>query len=281
MAKLMNLSGDIVDIFNLKKEDITADVIILGACRINRFLGQTKYAYPVAAHLLSGYWYLEKIGASPTLKKQWLIHEAFESYSGVDLPSPLKAELPLYKEAEKKALKVIAEVFGVDPVESDEIKTLDRSIMIAEALVLMPNEEYWMNFSKEQNITPLCKTEVLQEYMCNENTLKHHLIKIWQNEFGIDTIKYPKFEITFFKKRSQDIYKKFEIEALTAEIAYEKIINEDEANSESPYKYEGFKNLEYSCKTIILNKDLVVNTKNYSIGIYPDENRGWFEHYKY
>ncbi len=36
MAKLMNLSGDIVDIFNLKKEDITADVIILGACRINR-----------------------------------------------------------------------------------------------------------------------------------------------------------------------------------------------------------------------------------------------------
>ncbi len=153
--------------------------------------------------------------------------------------------------------------------------------MIAEALVLMPNEEYWINFSKEQNITPLCKTEVLQEYMCNENTLKHHLIKIWQNEFGIDTIKYPKFEITFFKKSSQDIYKKFEIEALTAEIAYEKIINEDEANSESPYKYEGFKNLEYSCKTIILNKDLVVNTKNYSIGIYSDENRGWFEHYKY
>ena len=107
MSKLMNLTGNIVDIFDLQKEDISADVIILGACRINRFLGQTKYAYPVAAHLIGGYRYLEHIKASKTLMKQWLIHEAFESYSGVDLPSPLKAELPLYKEAEKRALKVI------------------------------------------------------------------------------------------------------------------------------------------------------------------------------
>ncbi|NUW26992.1 hypothetical protein HUX57_09965 [Arcobacter butzleri] len=213
MAKLMNLSGDIVDIFNLKKEDITADVIILGACRINRFLGQTKYAYPVAAHLLSGYWYLEKIGASLTLKKQWLIHEAFESYSGVDLPSPLKAELPLYKEAEKRALKVIAEAFGVNPVESDEIKTLDRSIMIAEALELMPNKKYWNEFASQNNITPLDSNFVISKEFCYEENLQKTLTDIWNEVFG--------------------------------------------------------------------SQDLVVNTKNYSIGIYPDENRGWFEHYKY
>lgn len=36
MARLMNSTGNIVDIFNLKKEDISSDVIILGACRINR-----------------------------------------------------------------------------------------------------------------------------------------------------------------------------------------------------------------------------------------------------
>jgi hypothetical protein len=84
MSKLMNLTGNIVDIFDLQKEDISAEVIILGACRINRFLGQTKYAYPVAAHLIGGYRYLEYIKASKTLMKQWLIHEAFESYSGVD-----------------------------------------------------------------------------------------------------------------------------------------------------------------------------------------------------
>lgn len=32
---------------------------------------------------------------------------------------------------------------------------------------------------------------------------------------------------------------------------------------------------------VFKSKDLVSNTKNYSIGIYPDENRGWFEHYKH
>ena len=68
MSKLMNLTGNIVDIFDLQKEDISSDVIILGACRINRFLGQTAYAYPVAAHLIGGYWYLESIGADDTLK---------------------------------------------------------------------------------------------------------------------------------------------------------------------------------------------------------------------
>ena len=36
MSKLMNLTGNIVDIFDLQKEDISAEVIILGACRINR-----------------------------------------------------------------------------------------------------------------------------------------------------------------------------------------------------------------------------------------------------
>lgn len=36
MSKLMNLTGNIVDIFDLQKEDISSDVIILGACRINR-----------------------------------------------------------------------------------------------------------------------------------------------------------------------------------------------------------------------------------------------------
>ncbi len=163
MSNLMMYDGRVLDIFNLKKEDIDKEVIIRGACRINRFLGQTKYPYPVACHLIGGWMYLDEINADITLKKQWLIHEAFESYSGVDLPSPLKAELPLYKEAEKRALHVIAEAFGVNPAESDEIKELDRRIMVAEALVLMPNQEYWENFACEQEINPLSQEFVLPE----------------------------------------------------------------------------------------------------------------------
>ncbi len=143
-------------------------------------------SYPVAAHLIGGYWYLEEIGASEIVKKQWLIHEAFESYSGVDLPSPLKAMLPDYKEAEKRALKVIAEAFGVDPVESEEVKALDRSIMIAEAIQLMPNQEHWEKFAKEQKIARLHRENnyVLSAIWCNEKNLKTTLTEIWIKTFG-------------------------------------------------------------------------------------------------
>lgn len=157
---------------------------IISNSYLSIFLGQTLYAYPVAAHLIGGYWYLESIGASDTLKKQWLIHESFESYSGVDLPSPLKAELPLYKEAENRALNVIAEAFGVNPVESDDIKTLDRSIMVAEALTIMPNSNYWINFAKENNIENLSSAYVLREDQCNEKNLKRMLTSIWNKVFN-------------------------------------------------------------------------------------------------
>lgn len=182
MAKLMMYHGKITDIFNLQIEDVDSEVIIKGACRINRFLGQTKYAYPVASHLIAGWIYLHDTGASDLLKKQWLIHEAFESYSGVDLPSPLKAMLPDYKEAEKRALKVIAEAFGVDPAESDEIKELDRAIMIAEALVLTPNKDYWKSFALEQGIAPLSDRYVLDEKP--ESWCKQTLEHIWHKTFG-------------------------------------------------------------------------------------------------
>ena len=190
MSKLMNLTGNIVDIFDLQKEDISAEVIILGACRINRFLGQTKYAYPVAAHLIGGYRYLEYIKASKTLMKQWLIHEAFESYSGVDLPSPLKAELPLYKEAERRALKVIAETFGVEPVESDEVKALDIAIMVSEALMLMPNNDYWWQFANEKGIEPIGGYAVVEPSLCaDEKRLKGTLTSIWNKVFSDDELE--------------------------------------------------------------------------------------------
>lgn len=182
MAELMMYDGKVTNIFNLQKEDVDSEIIIRGATRIHRFLGQTRYAYPVASHLIGGWRFLDDNGADLLLKKQWLIHEAFESYSGVDLPSPLKAMLPDYKEAENRALKIIAEAFGVNPAESDEIKKLDRSIMIAEALVLMPNQAYWNQFAKENSIEPLSEKYVL-EYL-DEARLRTLLESIWSETFG-------------------------------------------------------------------------------------------------
>lgn len=177
MSRLMHYTGNIVDVFNLKKEDIDLEIIIRGACRINRFLGQTSYAYPVAAHITAGIWYLNDIGASDELKKKWFLHEAFESYTGVDLPSPLKAELSIYKDAEK-ALKVIAEHFNLDGIECKEVKELDSSIMIAEAIELMPNKRYWIDFALEQNIPLFNNICVIEEKFVNEENMYRTLYDI-------------------------------------------------------------------------------------------------------
>lgn len=182
MAKLMMYNGEILDIFNLKKENIDKEIIIRGACRINRFLGQTSYPYPVASHLLGGYYYLNSIGAELMIKKQWLIHEAFESFSGVDLPSPLKAMLPEYKKAEKRALIIIAEAFGVEVAESDEVKQLDGSIMVAEAFKLMPNREHWLEYAAQNNIEPLSERFVLSDVPIE--SIRADLDEAWREVFG-------------------------------------------------------------------------------------------------
>lgn len=204
MSNLMMYDGKILDIFNLKKEDVDKEIIIRGACRINRFLGQTSYPYPVACHLIGGWMYLDDIGAHSLLKKQWLIHEAFESYSGVDLPSPLKAELPLYKQAERRALKVIAEAFGVFLVESNEIKELDRAIMVAEALVLMPNQEYWKAFAREQNITPISSDYVISMDKDAE-FIRLMLEDVWKQTFEIE---YPYKD----KEQAKELKKEFTVQ---------------------------------------------------------------------
>mgnify|MGYP002632761803 CR=1 FL=1 len=183
MSKLMMYKGNIVDIFNLREEDVDVEIIKLGACRINRFLGQTEYLYPVASHLIGGFYYLRDYGYTRTEMKQWLIHEAFESYSGVDLPSPLKALLPEYKKAEQEALYVVAKVLGVNPPDSEVIKEIDREIMVAEALVLTHNDEYWLNFAKEEGIIPLSSDYVLPYK--TESELKALLDEIFEEVFSI------------------------------------------------------------------------------------------------
>lgn len=183
MSKLMMYKGNIVDIFNLKEEDVDIEVIKLGACRINRFLGQTEYPYPVASHLIGGWRYLRDYGYTRTEMKQWLIHEAFESYSGVDLPSPLKALLPQYKEAEDRTLLIVAKALGINPPESETVKAVDREIMVAEALVLTNNDEYWTQFAKDNGIKPLSSEYVLEE--TNEKVLKTILDDIWEETFRI------------------------------------------------------------------------------------------------
>lgn len=181
MSSLMMYNGNLVDVFNIKKEDISKEIIIKGLCRINRFLGQTTYPYPVASHIIGGYRYLKKINADVKYLKEWVLHEAYEAYTGVDLPSPLKAILKEYKDGENQALKIVSEVFKSESINSDYIKGIDKRIMISEALILTNNIDYWIDFAEEHNIKPLERDYVL-EYK-SEKELKETLNQIFNELF--------------------------------------------------------------------------------------------------
>ena len=56
--------------------------------------------------------------------------------------------------------------------------------MVAEALTIMPNSDYWINFAKEEKITPLGSEYVFRESLCNEENLLNLLKEIWEIIFN-------------------------------------------------------------------------------------------------
>lgn len=104
-----------------------------------RFSGHCRYHYSVAQHST-----LASIAlGSGTLGLWGLLHDASEAYL-VDIPKPVKQCLPAYRDAERRALKVIADVFGLPWPVPPEVKEIDRRMVVTEARDLMPNRpEIW------------------------------------------------------------------------------------------------------------------------------------------
>jgi uncharacterized protein len=104
-------SGKYVEPLNLKVSDIEIMDIADSLSKLARFNGHTSDFYSVAqhsvivSHILDG-----------TPHKFWgLLHDAAEAYLG-DIPRLLKItpEFEFYREAEDRALQVIATTFGLD-----------------------------------------------------------------------------------------------------------------------------------------------------------------------
>lgn len=98
-----------------------------------RYGGHVRRFYSVAQHsCLVG-------GAVPERHRAWgLMHDATEAYL-IDLPRPIKNELPDYKLAEKRLSYAIALRFNLPSlVEPKEVKEVDTRILRNEAEALLP-----------------------------------------------------------------------------------------------------------------------------------------------
>lgn len=96
-----------------------------------RFAGHCKAFYSVAQHsvLVST--------VVPEEEALWgLLHDAAEAYLA-DLPRPVKAETPAFRDAEGRIMRAVAERFGLAWPEPEGVKLADAVLLVTEQRDLM------------------------------------------------------------------------------------------------------------------------------------------------
>ncbi len=111
-----------------------------------RFTGHVKRHYSVAEHC----WRVSNL-CDPKDALWGLLHDASEAYC-VDVPRPIKRMpgMEVYRKVEKNVMRVVAERFGLDPVEPASVQRADKIMLAVEARDLLgplrPGWEAWDEF---------------------------------------------------------------------------------------------------------------------------------------
>lgn len=101
-----------------------------------RFGGHAHRFYSVAEHSVRVSYLVP-----PELAMEALLHDMAEYLVG-DMPSPLKAFLPEFKNVERILYRRMAAVFGVPPTISPEVKDADREMCMKELPVTLDDPSY-------------------------------------------------------------------------------------------------------------------------------------------
>lgn len=176
---VLNWDGKLLDPFNLQDSDFD-DIAMQAAVTLSglkRFWCQTLYPYTVAQHCLSMVKYFE----GNVELQQWAIsHEIFEALTGMDIPTPVKKKMPEYKIAENKALEQFARLYDLTPPTPAIVKTVDRGLMVMEALALMkknPNFDWVALYGEPANAE-------LYKLGASEEEIKNDFLITWHKLFG-------------------------------------------------------------------------------------------------
>lgn len=122
---IKTISGIYVDVFEPKPEMFVIEDIAHALSMIPRWGGHSPWFLSVAEH--------SRVVAYETKgdKLEALLHDASEAYL-MDLPRPIKRNMPEYKAIEDGVMKVIAEKFGFQYPLSEETKLADKNRLEAE-----------------------------------------------------------------------------------------------------------------------------------------------------
>jgi len=147
-TSIMSNSGIKIDYLSPTEDMFRIQDIATGLSNVARFTGQTSWHYSVSQHSVLG----SRKFKDPWKAMGFLLHDAHEAYMQ-DLPSPLKALLPRYKEIAANMQRVIEQKFGIHEtmtIHHDEMKEVDYRIYTTERRDLHP----WYDISKYTNHPP-------------------------------------------------------------------------------------------------------------------------------
>ena len=127
--KIRTFTGKYINPFDPDKALICIEDIAHCLAHQCRFGGHTNFFYSVAQHSLDVFW---EVGiCNPELRLAALLHDASEAYL-LDIPAPVKSQIPGYKEAEDRLMRVIADKFGFEYPLPALVKDADQSRLVWE-----------------------------------------------------------------------------------------------------------------------------------------------------
>jgi len=143
--RITTFTGKLVDVFDLRPEDVCIEDIAHALSQINRYGGHTAFPYSVGQHSTIMARELEYRRASNDICRQALLHDAAEAYIS-DLPQPIKREIPRFTEIEGVAWDAICKALDIEQVVHPLVYTLDKEMVYHEAKFLfLKRDPIWEN----------------------------------------------------------------------------------------------------------------------------------------
>ena len=165
-AWIETFTGRKFHILNPVAAEVHIEDIAHALSLITRFTGHTRVFYSVADHSLR-----VSRACDPIFALDALLHDGSEAFLS-DLNSPLKhsSDMSRYRIAEKRVQLAIAERFGLSLKEPENVKLVDRRMLVTEKRDLMSgNGPAWEYFTDvlpfPETVVPLSAQEAEREFL--------------------------------------------------------------------------------------------------------------------
>jgi 5'-deoxynucleotidase YfbR-like HD superfamily hydrolase len=131
------LSGAMFNYNKPEESGVTVDDLATALSNVCRFSGHLPRFYSVAQHLVN----TSRIVA-PEFAFTALMHDTAEAFTN-DLPTPLKAALPVFKELETKIEAAMSNKFGFQFPYPPEVKLADTQMLLLEKNYVKEDDNVW------------------------------------------------------------------------------------------------------------------------------------------